>query len=144
MNVYEVQKEKYSITTDSERISLDIVHGYLARSYWAKGIERDLVERALKYSLCFGLFEDKEQIGFARVITDYTAIGYLADVFVLETHQGRGLGTFLVESVLAHPELQTLRRFILVTADAHELYRKFGFDSPSQPEMYMDKLRSLR
>lgn len=144
MDVYEVRRDKIRITTDQNLISVDEVHAYLSRSYWAKGIERSLVERALKYSLCFGLFDEEEQIGFARVITDYTAIGYLADVFVLETHQGRGLGTFLVESVLAHPELQTLRRFILVTADAHELYRKFGFDSPSQPEMYMDKLRPLR
>lgn len=141
MKIYEVKKDRITVTTNPEFISVDVVHGYLTRSYWAKGIGRNLVERALKYSLCFGLLEDDTQIGFARVITDYTAIGYLADVFVLESHQGRGLGTFLVESVLAHPELQTLRRFILVTADAHDLYRKFGFDTPGQPEMYMDMLR---
>ncbi|MEL6822159.1 MAG: GNAT family N-acetyltransferase [Calditrichota bacterium] len=144
MDVYEVQKDQFLITTNAKLLQVGVVHGYLTRSYWAKGIERSLVERALKYSLCFALLENHTQIGFARVITDYTAIGYLADVFVLETHQGKGLGRFLVETVLAHPELKTLRRFILVTADAHELYRKFGFDSPSQPEMYMDMLRPLR
>ncbi|MGH1362653.1 MAG: GNAT family N-acetyltransferase [Calditrichia bacterium] len=135
---YERIRDGYKVVTDLQSHNLDVIHGYLSRSYWASGVPRDLVEKAIKHSLCFSLYKNEEQIGFGRVITDYTSIGYLADVFILEGYQGRGLGKFLVQSILDHPELQTLRRFILVTADAHELYRKFGFDSPEKPEMYMD------
>jgi GNAT superfamily N-acetyltransferase len=127
------------ISTDPAKLDVGAIHAYLARSYWAEGISRELVERSQRHSLCFGLFDANRQIGLARVISDYTTYAYLADVYVLENYRGRGLGKWLVGCVLAHPELQGLRRFNLVTRDAHELYRPFGFDAPKKPQNYMEK-----
>jgi len=128
------------ISTDSERFDLDVVHGYLARSYWAKGIPRETVERAIAGSLCFGAFDGERQIGFARVITDKATFAYLADVFVLEEFQGRGIASKLMEAIVGHPELQGLRRWMLVTRDAHRLYERFGFRLVGHPDRHMEKL----
>lgn len=122
-----------------------MVHGFLTRSYWAAGIPREVVARSLAGSLCFGLYEEASagapaQVGFARAITDRATYAYLADVFVLESHRGRGLGVWLMECVMAHPDLQGLRRWSLVTRDAHGLYGKFGFVAPPVPERYMEKV----
>jgi GNAT superfamily N-acetyltransferase len=128
------------ISTDSERFDLDVIHGYLARSYWAKGIPRETVERAIAGSLCFGAFDGERQIGFARVITDKATFAYLADVFVLEEFQGRGVASKLMEAIVGHPELQGLRRWMLVTRDAHRLYEKFGFRPVAHPDRHMEAL----
>jgi len=117
----------YVISTDPARLDRAAIHGFLAGSYWARGIPREVVDRSIEGALCFGVFEGDAQVGFARVITDRATFAYLADVFVLESHRGRGLAAWLMETVMAHPDLQNLRRWILLTRDAHALYRKFGF-----------------
>jgi GNAT superfamily N-acetyltransferase len=118
----------YEIATERDRLDLAYVHAFLTTSYWSPGIARDRVERAIAGSLCFGLYApDGAQAGFARVVTDRATFAYLADVFVGEEHRGRGLGVWLVQTILGHPELQGLRRWILATADAHGLYERFGF-----------------
>ena len=130
----------FMVTTESEKISLDVVHAFLANeSYWAKNIPRDVVEQSIENSLCFGLFQNEEQIGFARVITDRATIAYLGDVFVMATHRGQGLSQWLMECVMSHPDLLGLRRWILLTGDAHGLYEKFGFTAIAAPQKWMEK-----
>jgi GNAT superfamily N-acetyltransferase len=128
----------YRIVCGAEAVDLDAVHAFLASSYWAAGIPRELVARAVAGSLPFSLFCGDAQVGFARAITDRATYAYLADVYVLEAHRGRGLGHWLVETVLAHPELQGLRRLGLVTRDAHALYADFGFRPLAAPERHME------
>jgi GNAT superfamily N-acetyltransferase len=129
----------YRVSTGPDRLQLDVIHGYLSRqSYWAAGIPRDVVERLLRGSLCFGLYDDDRQIGFSRVVTDRATFAYLADVFVLETHRGQGLGDWMVGCVLAHPDLQGLRRFHLGTRDAHALYARHGFVPLKHPARFME------
>lgn len=132
MSTYTVQQGPFLISTDSALLDVDVIHGYLYHCYWSPGIPRELVAKAIDHSLCFGLYQTdavgtQPQIGFARVITDYTSFAYLADVFVLAAYRGHGLGVWLVETILAHPDLQSLRSFSLATRDAQELYRRFGF-----------------
>jgi ribosomal protein S18 acetylase RimI-like enzyme len=129
------------VSTDPAKLDAGAVHAYLTRSYWAEGISRELVERSLRHSLCFGLFETNTQIGLARVISDYATFAYLADVYILEKYRGRGLAKWLVRCVQAHPQLQGLRRFVLITRDAHELYRPFGFIAPGKPQNYMELVK---
>ena len=126
------------VTTDRSRLDLEVIHGYLTRSYWAKGIPRKTVARAMDRSLCFGAFEGDRQVGFARVISDLTTFAYVSDVFVVESHQGRGVGKRLMAAIVAHPELQELRRWTLFTRDAHGLYRQYGFREPRYPERLME------
>jgi GNAT superfamily N-acetyltransferase len=116
------------ISTERARQDTDAIHAYLSRSYWATGISRERIEKSLDESLCFGMFEEGRQIGLARVVTDRATFAYLADVYVLEEHQGRGLGKRLIAAVRAHPDLRDLRRFVLWTRDAHGLYEQFGFE----------------
>ena len=128
----------YEITTDPARIDVEAVHAFLTRSYWSPGIPLEPVERAIAGSVSFAVLTgDGELAGFARAVTDRATYAYLADVFVTEPHRGKGLGVWLVEAVLAHPELQGFRRWALATADAHELYRRFGFGPPADPDMHM-------
>jgi GNAT superfamily N-acetyltransferase len=129
-----------SITTDPSRLDLDVVHGFLATSYWAAGIPRETVERAVRHSLCFGAFDGDQQVGFARVISDYATYAYISDVFVVPSHRGRGVGKQLMAAIMAHPDLQRLRRWTLFTRDAHGLYRQFGFGEPRHPERLMEIL----
>jgi GNAT superfamily N-acetyltransferase len=131
----------YVISTDPSRLDPDAIHAYLTRSYWAEGIPRETVAHALAHSLCFGLYHDGAQIGLARVVTDYATVAYLCDVYVLESYRGQGLGVWLIETVMAHPDLQGLRRFSLATRDAHELYRRFGFESIADPSRLMQILK---
>ncbi len=138
MNDTEPRDQGYRISTDPSAMDVDAVHAYLTRSYWATGIPRDLVAKSFLGSLCFGLFHAQEQVGFARVISDRATYAYLCDVYVLEEHRGRGLGKRLIEAVVAHPDLQGLRRFTLATQDAHGLYRQFGFTPLSRPERQME------
>ena len=128
----------YDISTDPSRLQLDAIHAYLTRSYWSPGIPRDVVARGIANSMCFGLYQGESQVGFARVVTDKASFAYLADVYVLEEHRGQGLSKRLVGEVLAHPELQGLRRFLLATADAHGLYAQFGFQALALPQNMME------
>ena len=127
-----------AISTDRARMDVALIHRYLSEeSYWAQGIPREIVERSIEHSLCFGAFDGDAQIGFARVITDYATFGYLADVFVLDSHRGRGVSKEIMRTVMTHPELQQLRRWQLVTRDAHGLYAQFGFAALDAPERHM-------
>ncbi len=132
-------EEGFLLSDDPARINLDVVHGYLTRSYWSEGIPRETVERSIRNSLVFGLYFGDKQVGFARVITDRATFAYLCDVFVLEDFQGRGLGKWMVEAITSHPDLQGLRRFLLATRDAHGLYERFGFRPLTNPERFMTK-----
>jgi len=127
----------YEISTDPARLDIEVVHNFLRASYWAKNIPRELVERSIRHSLCFGIFRDGKQIGFARVISDFSTFAYLADVFVLPEHRGQGVSKQLMETILEHRDLQGLRRFMLATLDAHGLYAQFGFEALDHPERYM-------
>ena len=122
-------------------MDLDAIHAYLTRSYWCEGIPKDLVARAMAGSLCFGLLDGERQIGFARIISDKATYAYLCDVYVLEEYQGRGLGTWLMRELMTHPDLQGLRRFSLVTRDAHRLYEKNGFTGLANPAGHMEIAR---
>jgi GNAT superfamily N-acetyltransferase len=139
---------KYQISTDPTKLDVHLIHQFLSEhSYWARGIPRDVVARAIANSLCFGVYalgdtnpdSDWRQVGFARVSTDRATFAYLADVFILPEYRGQGLSKRLMEAVLAHPDLQGLRRWMLATADAHELYRRFGFAELSQPDRFMQR-----
>jgi GNAT superfamily N-acetyltransferase len=136
--VKEWTKGPYRISTDPARLDVDVVHGFLSRSYWAADVPRSVVERSIRGSLCFGLYEWARQTGFARVVSDYATFAYLADVFVLESHRGRGLSKWLMECVRSHPDLQGLRRWLLATRDAHSLYGRFGFAPLAQPSRFME------
>jgi nitroimidazol reductase NimA-like FMN-containing flavoprotein (pyridoxamine 5'-phosphate oxidase superfamily)/GNAT superfamily N-acetyltransferase len=127
-----------TISTDRALLDLEAIHGFLAGSYWAAGVSRETIARSIANSLCFGAYDDGKQVGFARVISDYATYAYLADVFVAESHRGRGLGKALIAAVVAHPNLQGLRRFMLGTRDANGLYRRFGFRSVRSPERWME------
>ena len=126
------------VSTDPPRFDLDAIHGYLEKSYWAAGIPRNLVARAMEQSLCFGAFDGSRQVGFARVISDRATFAYVSDVFVVESHRGRGVGKQLMAAIMAHPDLQGLRRWALFTRDAHGLYRQYGFREPRYPERLME------
>lgn len=127
------------ITTDKSRLDLDVVHGYLTQSYWSPGISRDRVATAIEHSLCWGLYEDGRQVGFARVVTDQSNFAYLADVFIVPDCQGRGLGKALLTAVLDDERLQGLPRFALSTRDAHALYEQYGFKRIEDPSALMVK-----
>jgi GNAT superfamily N-acetyltransferase len=136
--VAEYTQGQYWITTDTQKLDLNAIHAYLSRSFWAEGIPKETMAKAIVNSLCFGLFDGADQVGLARVVTDRATFAYLCDVYVLETHRGRGLGKWLIEVVMAHPDLQGLRRFQLVTRDAHGLYSRHGFATPLHPERHME------
>ena len=140
--IVEYRRGEFSISTDRERLSLDVIHGFLTSCYWAKGIPRQVVARSIAHSLCFGIYEGCAQVGFARVVSDFATMAYLGDVFVLESHRGRGLSKWLLECLVEHPALQNLRRWILLTRDAHELYSRFGFAQLKAPERYMELHRA--
>jgi GNAT superfamily N-acetyltransferase len=135
------ERNGFTVSTDPGRLDVAAIHDFLCNeSYWAHGIPLDVLEKALAHSLCFGLYSGAKQVGLARVITDRATYFYLCDVYVLESRRGKGLGRWLIECVVAHPDLQGLRRMSLVTADAHGLYAQFGFVAPAKPERYMEKL----
>jgi GNAT superfamily N-acetyltransferase len=128
----------YSISSDPARLDLVAIHAFLARSYWSPGIPFATVERAVAHSLAFGVYDGEEQVGFARVITDRATFAYLADVYILEDHRGRGLARRLIQAVLAHEDLQGLRRVMLATRDAHALYAGYGFTPLAKPDRLME------
>ncbi len=131
----------FTISDRREDLDDEMIYRFLSdRAYWSKGIPRAIVVEALNHSLCFGVFQGEEQVGFGRVITDQATFAYLSDVFILGSYRGRGLGKWLVECMMKHPELQGLRRWMLATADAHRLYQQYGFASLSNPDRLMEKL----
>jgi len=138
--IIETRQDDYLVSTDPARIDTTAVHAFLTTMYWCHGISKSLTEKALANSLCFGLYhQDKEQVGLSRVVTDYATYAYLCDVYVLEAHRGKGLGHWMVECIMTHPELQNLRRFTLATRDAHGIYAAFGFTPPKAPERQMER-----
>jgi len=128
----------YEISLDSDRFDVEAIHAYLSQSYWAKDIPLGVLRKAMGNSLCVGAFAGTEQVGFARLVTDRATFAYLADVYVLEAHRGHGLSRRLVAALVEHPELQGLRRLMLVTRDAHGLYEKFGFTALAHPSRVME------
>ena len=141
---YTVVKNNYLISTDKSKIDIDYVHGFLTQSYWSPGVPIQVVKKAMEGSLCFGIYDNDlqtlpagRQVGYARMITDKATFGWLADVFIDESYRGRGLGKWLVEMILAHPDLQGLRRILLATKDAHKLYEQCGFSPINNPERFM-------
>ena len=134
--------DDYEISTAAERLDLDVIYNFLAvESYWSPGIPRSVVERAVQNSLCFGIYHGGAQVGFGRVVTDKATFALLADLFILEPHRGKGLSKWLMRCIIGHEDLQGLRRLLLLTSDAHELYRKFGFTELGNPWRFMEVLR---
>ena len=136
----EFVREGFIISTEREKLDIDLIHSFLNRTYWAEGIYKETIRKSIDGSLCFGVFENNKQIGFARMITDKATFAYLADVFIIEDYRGRGLSKWLMEIIMSHPELQGLRRMVLVTKDAHGLYKQFGFVPLINVDRWMQKL----
>ena len=134
-----MHRGEYTITTDRDRFDLAAIHRFLAKSYWSPGVPIAIVERSITNSLCFGLFHGRDQVGLARVITDKATFAYLSDVYVLESHRGKGLSKWLLEAIQGHEDLQGLRRFMLSTSDAHGLYARHGFEPLVAPERFMER-----
>jgi len=140
--VYEAANGPYHISTDISKLDVNIIHRYLSEeSYWAKGIPKNIVEKAILNSVCFGLYKGEQQIGFARLVTDKATFAYLADVFILPAHRGKGLSKWLMQTIQAHPELQSLRRWVLTTKDAHTLYEQCGWTRVPEDYMYRFMIR---
>jgi len=140
--VTEYRRGEFLISTSRDRLDLDVIHSFLTNCYWAKGIPSEVVVRSIEHALCFGIYDrNGAQVGFARVISDFATIAYVGDVFVLETHRGQGLGRWLMQSIMQHPTLQNLRRWILTTRDAHGLYAQVGFTPVKAPERFMELYR---
>ena len=133
-------KDGFTISTEKEKLDIDLIHSFLNRTYWAEGISKEVIRRSIEGSLCFGVFGNDKQIGFARMITDKATFAYLADVFIIEEFRGRGLSKWLMEIIMSHPDLQGLRRMILVTKDAHGLYKQFGFTPLINVDRWMNIL----
>jgi GNAT superfamily N-acetyltransferase len=134
-----VYKDDYCISTDKSRLDTDAIHEFLStKAYWCLNIPKDKVETGIEHSLCFGVYRNQQQIGFARVISDFAAIAYLGDVYIVEEERGKGLSKWLMETVMTHPDLQGLRRWILLTGDAHGLYRQFGWKELADPARWME------
>jgi GNAT superfamily N-acetyltransferase len=145
MTTTEWHRDAYLISTDRTLLDVALIHDYLSNStYWATGRKLEVVQRSIDNSLCFGLYKTnsegkRAQVGFARVVTDYATFAWLADVFVLKEHRGQGLGKWLSEVIVSHPELQGFRRWVLATKDAHKLYRRVGFRELHRPERWMER-----
>ena len=134
------RRDDYLLTTDPDAIDAGTVHAFLRQTRWARGIPLEVVQRALAHSLCFGLLGEQELVGFARVITDYATFAYVTDVFIVPAFRGQGLATWMMTCIVAHPELQDLRRWCLVTRDAHGVYARVGFERTAIPERWMERL----
>jgi len=129
---------RFRVSTDLAEMNFALIHDYIARSYWAKGRPEKVMRKAMENSLCFAVFDDKQQIGFARMVTDSATFGYLADVFIIPACRGRGASKVLMEKVISHPDLQGLRKIMLTTRDAHGLYRQYGFTAIADPFTLME------
>jgi len=137
--ITEQRRGTFLLSTDPRRLDLHVVHNFLTNCYWAKGVPLEVVERSIQHALCFGIYDGSgAQVGFARVVSDFSTVAYLGDVFVLESYRGHGLGKWMMECIMQHPALQGMRRWILVTRDAHGLYEQFGFTPLKSAEQYME------
>lgn len=132
-------KNDFTISTNKRKIDIFETHRFLTNSYWAKGIPLSAVKEQIKNSLCFGVYIDKAQIGYARVITDYVSLAYLCDVFIIENYRGKGISKILMEEILNHPKLKDVKSWMLATKDAHGLYKKYGFEPLEEPSKYLRK-----
>lgn len=132
-------QDGYSISTDRHKLDMDMIHHFLTHSYWAPGISLERVKRAAEHSLCFGVYHHDKQVGYARVLSDFAVFAYLMDVFIVDEHRGRGLGKWLIQTILEYPDLGSVKRWLLATKDAHGLYAQFGFEPISHPERFMGK-----
>jgi GNAT superfamily N-acetyltransferase len=137
--IHEWKRGEFTISTETARLDLKVIHEFLTTSYWAAGIPLEVVKRSIEHSLPFGVYQGDRQVGFARLITDYATFAYLADVFIIKDYGGQGLAKWLVEVIVAHPDLQGLRRWMLATRDAHTLYSKVGFVEIKSPERWMER-----
>ena len=133
-----MQKPEYSISTDKSSFDIELIHNFLSNCYWAEGIPLDVLRRSIQNALCFGVFHGDQQVGFARVISDFATYAYIGDIFILPSHRGKGLSKRLMQAIMEHPQLQNLRRWSLVTRDAHGLYAQFGFTALANAERYME------
>jgi GNAT superfamily N-acetyltransferase len=138
MQIFETTQTNFLISTNKTLLDIDVIHGFLQSSYWASNRSKEKTIRAIENSICFGIYHQQKQIGFARVVSDCAVIAYVGDVFILEEYRGKGLSKWLMQTMLAHPDLQDLRRWILATKDAHTLYGKFGFHLFTFPERWME------
>ena len=138
-DMLEVHQNGFTISTDPARLQLEVIVAALGDSYWANQRPQHLIERSLEHSLCFGVYHGVDQVGLARVVTDYTTFAYLCDVFILPSERGHGLGKWLMQTVMNHPELQGLRRWMLATRDAHGLYAQYGFTALPAPDRWMER-----
>lgn len=139
MNNLHLTKNDYAISTDKSELDVNAIHHFLStRAYWCLNIPLEIVKRSIDNSLTFGLYRGSVQVGFARVISDYATIAYLGDVYILEEYRGQGLSKWLMETIMHHPDLQGLRRWILLTGDAHELYKQYGWTEIANPENWME------
>lgn len=139
---HQFSKNGYIISTDQQLLQFDVIHAFLSTSYWSPEIPMDIVKRAAQNSMSFGVYKESgEQVGYARVVSDYATFAYLADVFVLESERGKGLSKWLMECIMSLPELQNLRRWSLATLDAHGLYAQFGFTPLDKPDVMMQIAR---
>jgi GNAT superfamily N-acetyltransferase len=137
--IHEERHGNILVSTDQELLDIETIHGFLTESYWAQGVPREVVERSIRHSICFGAFDGDAQVGFARVVTDRATFAYVADVFVLPSHRGRDIGKHLMAGIVSHPELQNLRLWALFTRDAHGLYRQYGFREARFPDRLMER-----
>jgi GNAT superfamily N-acetyltransferase len=137
--IYETCQDDYLVSTDPKKLDVEAIHAFLTTAYWSPGIPLPVVQKALANSLCFGLYHQGKQVGLSRVVTDYATYAYLCDVYVLESHRGKGLGHWMVECIMTHSELQNLRRFTLATRDAHGVYAAFGFTGLKAPDRMMER-----
>ncbi len=135
----EYQEQNYLISANKTKLDVLEIHNFLKETYWAKNVPLEVVEKSIENSLCFGVYFKDDQIGFARVVTDYSTCAYIADVFILKEFRGRGLSKRLMEFIMNYPKLQNLKRWMLGTKDAHGLYSQFGFTSPQHPDWLMEK-----
>jgi len=139
--IIEAQRDRFTISTDPARLDLDAILDFFTRAYWTKARPPERTKRAIENSLVFGMYEGVKQIGIARVVSDFSIFAYLCDVFIHEDYRAHGLGKWLIEIVMAHPDLQGVRRWTLVTRDAHGLYKQYGFDSLTNPDGWMEVIR---
>ena len=139
--IIETHRDPFTISNDSARLDMDVILDFFTRAYWTQGRPREQTERAFANSLVFGVYEGTKQVGVARVISDYAIFAYICDVFIHEDYRAHGLGKWLIATIMAHPDLQGLRRWTLVTRDAHGLYKQYGFDSLANPDGWMEILR---
>lgn len=132
-----VHKDNFNISTDKSKLDISVIHDFLSQSYWSENIPEETLRRSIEGSLCFGVYDNDRQVGFARMVTDTATFAYLADVFIIEEYRGKGLSKWLVEFILSNADLQGLRRILLATRDAHSLYKQFGFTPLNNPDSFM-------